>query len=93
MSEARQWAERSRTTRPTLHIVGEHSMGEPGLRVRVLEDTSCEIVLTHGSTSHDLVVPHDLAAVLGAFLVRFFSEPSELLHGRPHDAKMVEDHE
>ena len=40
------------------------------------------------------VSPTEKQAVAFAhWLLDMFSEPSELLHGRPHDAKMAEDHE
>ena len=94
MSEAREWADRARTTRPSLAFIGEATRNEPTLRARVLDDGSCEVVVTSSQgIGRVLIIPHDLASFLGVFLVRTFSEPSESIHGRPHDAKMAEDHE
>ena len=95
MSEAREWAERLRTTRPSLDIVVTDPSREPSLRARVMEDGSCEITISFGfgPPVHTLFIPHNLAVVLGKFLVRTFSEPVDLIHGRPHDSKMAEDHE
>ena len=94
MSEAREWAERTRNARPSLALIGEANRNEPTLRARVLENGSCEVtVIDANGLERVLVIPHDLASFLGVFLVRTFSEPSDLIHGRPHDAKMTEDHE
>ena len=94
MSEARDWAERIRTTRPRLDILATDQSREASLEAQVMEDESCEVTISFGfGPVHSVFIPHNLAAPLGRFLVRTFSEPSELLHGRPHDAKMTEDHE
>ena len=93
MSEAREWAERSRNARPSLALIGEANRNEPTLRARVLENGSCEVTVTEANgIGRVLVIPHDQASFLGVFLVRTFSEAPVLLHGRPHDAKMTEDH-
>ena len=92
MSEAREWAERTRGTRPSLRLLATDSSREPSVFAHVTEIGSCEVTVATGETWHIIAIPHDLAAALGRFLVRTFSEPSELIHGRPHDRKQGEDH-
>ena len=93
MSEARDWADRMRETRPSLTLIGEGIDNGPSLWASVTEIATCEVTVSDGSTWNTVLIPHDLAGILGKFLVRTFSEPSELIHGRLHDAKMAEDHE
>lgn len=76
MSKAREWAERTRGTRPSLRLLATDSSREPSLFAHVTEIGTCEVTVSTGETWSVIVIPHDLAAVLGRFLVRTFSEPA-----------------
>ena len=92
MSEAREWADRSWETRPNLELLATDCRAEPSLWAGVTVNADCEVTIKQGRVVGSIIIPHDLAVALGTFLVRTFSETTELLHGRPHDAKMTEDH-
>jgi len=94
MSEAREWAESMRMTRPELTLIGEPLHKEASLWAHVTDLGECLVRVDAGDgLTRGITIPHGYAAVLGVFLVRVFSEPSDLVHGRPHDAKMAENHE
>jgi len=92
MSEAREWADRTRKTRPSLTLIIGDATREAHLTAEVTENGGCAVTVTHGDSDRRLAIPHDLCAALGRFLTRTFAEPPDLVHGRPHDAKMTEDH-
>ncbi len=93
MSEAREWAERMRAERPSLLLGATDTNCEASLSADVhWDDASCEITVVGGGKVDRVKIPYFLAVALGQFLVRTYSEPADLLHGRPHDAKMREDH-
>ncbi len=92
MSKAREWSDRTQAERPRLNLQATDTNREPSLLAEVDPATSaCSLTVVHGLTRF-ISIPHDFAAALGRFLVQTYSEPSDLLHGRPHDAKMREDH-
>ena len=93
MSKAREWADRMRETRPSLTLISDDVTREANLTAEVTENGCCEVTVIHSDSVRRLTIPHDLCGALGRFLTRTFAESPGLIHGRPHDAKMAEDHE